>query len=181
MNINRLCSYFGGVLEFVRDVQTENGVYKKGTYVRVTPAILYLVATNVIDSEKDFKLHLRTLSQLENSEIVELCKMCVPESKNKLLDFPKVSRNGFAEQFTIEVHIDNETSFLINSIFDLAVCEKMDFGGQLVTTFRSVVNQAKAVEWALGKHLDIFYLIPKGKAFGRQNWNLEDYERDPLK
>lgn len=177
MNIQIICNYFGGVLEFVRDVQTEQGTYKKGSGVRVTPSILWLISTGVIDAENDIKMHLRQIHQLEDSEVRELCKLVHPNVQ--MLEFPKVHRNGIGKDFTIQLEISKGTSFCINGVFDLTVVESMDFGGQPIHTYNSVENQVLAFNWATNKQLDIYNLVPAGKAFGRKNWGKDDYENNP--
>ena len=178
LNIKRLCNYFGGVIQFIRDVNLEQHTYLKDTCVRVTPAILYLCSTNQLDIDKDFKLHLRSIQQLEDSEIKELCKLVLPDVK--MLDFPMVNRNGVGRNYTIQLDLGDGMSFLINMQFGLTMCETTILGGGVtpMVTMHSVINYVEAVEWAFEKQLDIFFLYADGDCLYRENWNKNDYEKD---
>lgn len=188
VNTDILSIYYGGVIVFVKDVavmtsdrQVMN--YRKGQELHITPAILHMVGAGHIPTDA-IKPILRTLDQLEDSEVIELSRIVAPTLKTDgLLTLNrKVFRQGERKGYTVEVVLEKkgvaERTMVINSAYDIAISEIVypPFGGKPIITQMAAPNQIKANRWLLKKHLDVFGLIPKRHAVGRKNWGSEDYE-----
>lgn len=188
VNTDILSIYYGGVIVFVKDVavmtsdkQVQN--YRKGQELHITPAILHMVGAGHIPTDS-IKPVLRTLEQLEDSELIELSNIVRPPLReNGLLSLNrKVYRQGERKGYTAEVILESsgvvERSMVINSAYDIAISDivKPPFDGKPIITQLAAVNQIKVHRWLLQKHLDVFGLIPKRHAVGRKNWGKEGYE-----
>lgn len=186
INTDTLSMYYGGVLAFISDVQVststgETKTYLKGQELHITPTILYLVSTGQVPASA-VRPVLRTLEQLEDSEVISLSKIVLPTYReHKLIGAPrKVYRQGSGRGYTVEVVIDTkgvvERSVVVNSAFDIAISEiiRPPFDGKPIITQLAAKNQMKAYRWFIGKHLDVLGLIPKKMAQGRKEWNSVD-------
>lgn len=184
MNFPKIVSlYLGGPAAFVKSVTVKpsagpNHTYYKGQELKITPAILYMLETGQIPQEA-IKPILRKLDQLEDQELVELSRLVVPslDQKTELLSLRRqVYRQGAGEAYTVEVNLGKtklgERSLVINSNFDLAISDIIypPFDAPPSITQRAAPNQVKAFEWLISKHLDVFNLIPKRMASGRNSW-----------
>lgn len=188
VNTDILSIYYGGVIVFVKDVavmtsdkQVMN--YRKGQELHITPAILHMVAAGHIPTDA-LKPILRTIEQLEDSEVIELSRIVAPTLKaDGLLALNrKVFRQGERKGYTVEVVLEKkgvaEKTMVINSAYDIAISEIIypPYDGKPIVTQMAAPNQVKANRWLVQKHLDIFQLIPKRHAVGRKNWGKAGYE-----
>ena len=187
INTDILSIYYGGVIVFTKEVVTQSGTtqktYKKGEEVHITPAILYMVGAGIIP-QNSIKPILRTLDQLEDSEVIELSRIVAPTlSKKGLLSIQReVHRQGERKGYTVEVILEKkgvaERSMVINSAYDIAISEIIypPFDGKPIVTQIAAPNQIKANRWLVKKHLDVFGLIPQRLAVGRKHWGRGGYE-----
>lgn len=180
ISVNILAMYLGGVCEFTRETYIdESKTYQQGQLVHVTPAILWLIGSEKLPINS-IKLHVRGLHQLEDFECRELAAIAWEAGREKINGLTQVTRNGLLEDYTIEIHVTDNCSIVINAAYDVAVCDKLVIDPKLpaVFTFLAPKRQTDIAAWFLGKHMDYFRLAPKGQAFTRDKWGPNDYQTD---
>lgn len=182
VNTDILSMYYGGVITFIDSVKviTKAGIekiYRKGEEIHITPAVLHMIGADHIPTNS-IRLILRTLDQLEDTEILELSRLIIPSN----LVNRTVYRNGENLDFTIEVIIyDNgiqQKSIVINKDYNVAISDilKTPLGSKPIVVQLAAPNQIKVFNWFLKKHLDILQLVPKKLAVSRKKWNKEGYK-----
>lgn len=177
-----LAKYYGGVIGFAKDttVSNDNGdtiTYYKGDEIHITPAVLHMVGSGLIPRE-NFKLILRQLNQLEDSELIELAEIAAPRGMYAKGFVRTVYRDGLGKTYSVKVMLSNTISLVVSNDYNIAVCDvlrTLDGMPDYITTL-TIQNQIKVVTWLLNKHLDIFNLIPRRLARGRSQYPKEWYE-----
>ena len=175
LSVAQLSQFFGGVVEFTRRLDVGNNmVYEKGQQAHITPSLIWLISTQKIKKD-DVMPHFRRLHQITPKEARELAKLAYssPENINFMCE---VSFNGVGEELTVEVHINESYSVVINSNYDVAIAEKLIAKGiNPVFSYLAPKNQPDIYYWLANKQFDIYKQIPIREAYGRETWTESDY------
>jgi len=180
MTINTLSKYFFGVIAFTKSINLNGYKYIAGDEIHVSPSVLHLFVGGKLPKDS-FKLVLRKLEQLEDSEVIALSLIVAPR-KNFNDTIRTVSRQGKKDRYTIEVHIAESVleqyTVVIDSKYNIAISHIITppAGGKPIITHLAVSNQIDAFEWMLQKNLDVYGLIPKKIAASRKKWTAKGYE-----